>query len=496
MAGVNGPTRLTGFSGQLDTDSLIKKLMQAERIPLDNISRKKQFTLWQREDYRSMNTALLSFRGTLDELRFENKFETAKATSSNTGVMEVNSVGSIQGTSNVKVTQLANSATIMGGRVTALSTDKVTADGKVTITGSKGSADVTITAGSSTIDSIVKDINGKSSATGVKASFDRSSGVLYLSSSTVGATSKVEVTSAGPGNALQDVFNLGTLSKTGDDAKFTVNGNPTEITSSSNSVVINGVQVNLKGIGEATIIASTDHSGVADKIKNFVSKYNDLIDLFSTTTSTKKNRDYQPLTSEEKEAMTEKEVDLWEKKARAGTLYNDSLLSGTLTALRSNLNTPLDVPNDQLQMLSQIGITVKKDYKEKGKLEIDEVKLQDAINNRFDEVKQLFLKSSDTKADTPENAKKRKQELGFADRLFEEINVQLDKFKKKIGSGSIEAWDDSALGLQLKDLGTKETAMKRRLSDVENRYFKQFTAMEVALQKMSSQSSWLGSQLG
>lgn len=188
---------------------------------------------------------------------------------------------------------------------------------------------------------------------------------------------------------------------------------------------------------------------------------------------------------------------MWENKARAGTLYNDNLLTGTLSSLRSALNLPLDTPTgDQLKMLSQIGITVKKDYRENGKLEIDEAKLQDAINNRFDEVKQLFTQSSDTPADTPENIKKRRQELGFADRLYEEVTAQLNKFTKKIGSGSIEAIDDSVLGRELKQLGDKESDLERKLKDIETRYYKKFAAMEQAIQKMNSQSSWLVSQLG
>lgn len=497
MAGINGPIRLTGFSGMLDTDSLIKDLMRAERMPLDNLLRKKQITLWQREDYRSMNTALLSFRTAVNNLRFESSFETVKATSSNTGVLDISAGGANPSTSTVSVSRLASSATIVGNKVTQSASEPVTTGGVVTITGASGSVDITITAGTSTLDSIVKDINNNSSQTGVKANFDRAAGVLYLSSTTTGASSKIEITPQGGSNALAQVFNLDSteLSKTGEDAQFTVNGSNL-ITSSTNTVTINGVQVTLRGSGEATISAVTDRTGITDKIKNFVEKYNEIVDLFSTAATTKKNRDYKPLTSEEKNSLSESEIEAWEKKARAGTLYNDSLLTGTLSSLRSALNLPLEGSGDQLKLLSQIGITVKSDYRENGKLEIDEAKLQEAINTRFDDVKRLFTQSSDTPADTPENMKKRRQELGFADRIYEEITAQLSKFTKKIGSGSIESIDDSVLGKQLKDIRDKESDLERKLREIENRYYKRFTAMEQALQKMNSQSSWLASQLG
>lgn len=479
----------------LDTDSLIKDLMKAERIPLDNVLRKKQFTLWQREDYRSMNTALLSFRSVVNDLRYESNFQTVRASSSNSSVLEVASGGANPSLSLVNVTKLATSATIVGGQVTQSPTDPVSVGGTVTITGATGSAEITITAGTSTMDSIVKDINSNSSITGVKASFDNTTGVLYLSSNSTGAASKIEITSSGT-NALAQVFQLDKLSATGGDAEFTVNGGSV-IKSNSNNITINGAQVTLRGSGEATISAVTDRSTAIDKIKNFVAKYNEIIDLFSTATSTKRNRDYQPLTTEEKSAMSESEIELWEKKARAGTLYQDSLLTGALGSFRSALNTPLDLSNkSQLDMLSDIGITVKSDWRENGKLEIDETKLSEAINTRFDEVVQLFTKTSDTIADTSDNVKKRRGELGFAERIYEEITKQLTNLTKKIGSGSIEALDDSVLGKQLKELGDRESDLERKLEDIETRYYKKFTAMEQALQKLNSQSSWLSSQLG
>lgn len=498
MAGINGPIRLTGFSGALDTDSLIKDLMRAERLPLDNILKQKQFTVWQREDYRSMNTALLNLRKAVSDLRLESNFESVKASSSNSNILEVISGGSNPSFSQVSVKNLATSASIVGRGVTGSPTDPVTADGSVTITGATGSANIKITTGVSTMESIVKDINNSSKLTGVKASLDQTTGVLYLSSVASGGSSKINITSTGTTNALADVFNLdpSKLSVTGEDAEFTVNGSDI-IKSSSNSITINGAQVNLRGTGDATINAVADRSAVTDKVKNFVEKYNEIVDLFSSASSTKKNRSYQPLTTEEKNSMTDKEIELWEKKAREGTLYRDSLLTDTLSSLRSALNLPLATSDpNQLKLLSQIGITVKSDYRENGKLELDENKLSDALNNRFDEVVQLFTKPSDTGTDTPENADKRRQELGFAERVYEAVNTQLAKFTKKIGSGSVEALDDSVLGKQLKELGTRESEWQRKLEDIETRYYKKFTAMEKALQKLNSQGSWLASQLG
>jgi len=474
MAGIT-PTRLTGFSGTLDTESIIKKLMNTERLPLENILKKKQLAVWKREDYMSMNKQLLSFRNTVNELRYESNYQKTTTTSSNTSVLDIASSGSIAATTNVKVTSLASSAMLVG-TVSGSPSSALTSGGTINIKGSKGDVDITYTAGQSTLESVIKDINSNSANTGVRASFDPNNGAVYLTSSESGSTSLVEV------SGDTGLFNFNKTSSSGEDASYSVNG--AALISSSNSVSINGTLVNLKGAGEATIGAVTDRSGVIDKIKSFVEQYNALIDNFTTATTTKINRDYSPLTDEQRESMSEKQIEQWEKKARQGTLYNDSILRDTLGIMRSGMYTPLNVPKDQISTLSQIGITVQSSYKENGKLEIDEKKLAEAVNGNFDQVKQLFLMTS-TSPEVPG-----KSNLGMADRLYNTINEQLEAIKKKIGStGILEAQDDSIIGKELKELSTRESAWKSKLEAIETRYYKQFSAMEKALQKMNSQSS-------
>ncbi|AWB46230.1 flagellar hook protein [Paenibacillus sp. CAA11] len=470
------PTRLTGFSGSLDTESIIKKLMSTERMPLDNILKKKQLNVWKREDYLSMNTKLLSFRNTVNDLRFEKNFEKTTASSSNTSVLDVTSAGTIAATTSVEVKSLASSAMLVG-KTTVSPTATLTTGGTFNIKGSKGNVDITYTAGQSTLETVVKDINSNSAKTGVRASLDTNNGSIYLTAMESGSTSLVEMT----GDV--GILGLTSTSKKGADAEYLVNG--VSLTSSTNSVTINGTQVALKGSGTATIGSVTDRSGVVDKIKAFVEQYNELIDTFSTATTTRKNRDYAPLTDEQKESMSEKQIEQWEMKARQGTLYNDSILKDTLSAMRTGMSKPLNVPKDQVSLLSQIGITVMSSYKENGKLEIDEEKLTEAVNSNFDQVKQLFLMDNSSAAEVPG-----KSNIGLADRLYNTINTQLDAMKKKIGStGLAEAQDDSIMGKELKELSTQESDWKAKLIDIENRYYKQFSAMEQALQKLNSKSS-------
>lgn len=483
MAGISSPTRLTGFSGALDTEGLIKKLMQTERLPLVNIQKKKQQALWKREDYQNVNKAMLSFRNTMNNLRFEKNFEKITATSTNTSVLSISTGGANIGTSNVEVKQLAESATIISNKLSYKPGESMGLAGTIDLPALAGGNNVSIQVTTdSTIDSVVKDINMNSATTGVRASFDASSGHLFLTSTTTGQNAKIQVS----GSLAASLFS--TTDATGKDAKYLVNG--TEITASSNSVMINGAQVLLTGVGTASIGTKVDKSGVIDDIKKFVAEYNALVELFNTAATTKLSRDYTPLTDEEKEALSESQIEKWEKKAREGILYNDSILKDTLSTMRQSLNTPLNVPKDQISMLSQIGITVNSDWRENGKLEIDEAKLEEAITSNFEQVKQLFVMTSSA-AEVPG-----KSNEGIADRLYNALNKQMEAIKKKIGVGSVDTIDDSVMGKQLKELNAQEARWKSKLLDVENRYYKQFTAMETALQKMNAQQASLASLLG
>ena len=491
-----GSIRLSGLASGLDVDQLVTDLMKNERLPLDKLVRKKQSTVWKREAYQTANTALSAFQTQMRSLRLESSFVTKKAVSSATNVAEVSSTSSVSSNTNfnLNVTKLATSASLVTGKITTDPTTALTVDGSFTITGSKGTETITVTGGTSTIDSIVKGINNVAGKTGVQASFDKSSGRLMLTSTDLGSNARVTVGDSG--GAFQSIFNPLSLNAEGKDAVYTVNDG-VEITASSNNINVGGLNVILRSTGTTSISVASDNSGVADKIKAFVSKYNELVDSFSSVTAERPDRDYTPLTDAEKEAMTESQIEKWESKAKQGVLYNDSVLRSTLTTFRNYIMEDVKGLPSDMNSLADIGITPVKNYKENGKLEIDEAKLNAAINSDIDRVMAIFTKSSTTEADTAENKATRRKEQGIADRFYEELDVQMKNITKVIGSGkSSEAVDDSVIGRQLKTINEQQSAWASRLEDIQARYYKRFTAMEVAMQKLNSQGNWLSQQLG
>ncbi|OLN22520.1 hypothetical protein BTO30_09450 [Domibacillus antri] len=137
--------------------------------------------------------------------------------------------------------------------------------------------------------------------------------------------------------------------------------------------------------------------GIIAKIKKFVDTYNEVTVSINGKINEDRYADYQPLTNDQRDAMSDKQAERWDAKARSGMLKNDSMLRGILTEMRSELSIPLaGATNTNFDTLSEIGISVKGSYQENGKLTLDESKLCAAIKSNPAEVKELFTKAGTT----------------------------------------------------------------------------------------------------
>ncbi|MDK2902921.1 MAG: flagellar hook-associated protein 2 [Clostridiales bacterium] len=289
---------------------------------------------------------------------------------------------------------------------------------------------------------------------------------------------------------LNNVMKLGVTD--GQDATFNINGLDTS--RKTNTFALNGVTFMLKSTGAATISVQQDTDAIVNKIKDFVTQYNDLMDKINTALTEKRYRDYLPLTDEQKDAMSEKEIERWEEKAKSGLLNGDSILYKAYYDMRNAISSPVEDISGELNTMSEIGITSGLWY-ENGHLYVDETKLRDAVSNDINSVIELFTKTSDV------NAKDDKEQAfnksGIAQRLYTILGSTIDAITDKAGqSNSLFKVDNSILGLQMRDMDTRISDMEQRLMDIENRYYRQFTAMEQALNQMNSQSAWLAQQLG
>lgn len=277
--------------------------------------------------------------------------------------------------------------------------------------------------------------------------------------------------------------------KGGENAKFTLNGLETERT--SNTFTVNGVSFTLKdtfdavnGDSPVTISINNDTDKAVEKIKEFVEKYNELIDNIQGQLSEEKYRDYAPLTSEQREAMSEKDIELWEEKAKSGLLRSDQQLSSLLSNMRMNFYTPLEGATSEYNQLSAIGITTTKNYLEGGKLEINEDKLKEALENDAEGVFNLFAADGDTLG-----------EQGISRRLRDTVTQSIDALTLKAGNG-MKTNSQFTIGKNLDDINNRITELESKLADKEQRYWSQFATMETQMQKMNEQMNYMLTQFG
>ncbi|MCG7407983.1 flagellar filament capping protein FliD [Paenibacillus sp. ACRRX] len=487
------PIRFTGMASNMDTDKLISDLMKVERQPVNKLKQQKQTLMWQREDYRNMNSMMSSFREVAKNLRFSTTFNKLTATSSNSSVISANASSSAaSGSYVVKVDALATSSTNIGDALPVPLDLKATGltQGEFKIAGRTFEIKA-----DSTRESIMNEVNKAN--IGVRMSFDSINGRFTLASSSTGASSSFAIDDSS--GVLEGNFKLKAANtKVGQDAKVMLNGVSMEM--SNNSFEFNGVKFDLKGVSAAEVNVSVtrDTQDLTGRIKDFVNKYNELVDKIQAETTERPNRKYYPLSDEEKQSMTEKQVDLWESKAKTGLMYGDDILKGAMSELRQSLISGVTGITGPINSLDDIGITFKSftkggSTKELGKISLDEQKLQDAVNSNPNAVMELFTKSSNLDKTDPN----RRLEMGYGERLYESLSKSIDKISKKIGLSVLsDAVDNSIVGKRIYEMNKKMDSLERRADLAEKRYYKQFTAMEKAMQKLNSQGSWLSQQLG
>lgn len=270
----------------------------------------------------------------------------------------------------------------------------------------------------------------------------------------------------------------------GDNLKFTINGLETERT--KNTFEMNGTTFSVKQTFSTAVSLSVnnDSTKVYDNIKSFIDKYNELIDKVQKKTSEEYYRSYQPLTDEQRESLSEKQQEQWEEKAKSGLLRRDPILSQTLSQMRLDFYTPIESEevSPLLRQLSSIGITTSPNYLEGGKLTINEAKLKKAIEEDPSSVEKLFNATGTTDG-----------QQGIVHRLFDSVTETMDKLKSRAGS-SFSTNQQFTIGKELLNVDNQINSFESRLSQVEDRYWRQFTAMEKAIQRANSQSMYLMQQ--
>lgn len=259
------------------------------------------------------------------------------------------------------------------------------------------------------------------------------------------------------------------------------------------SFVSSGEYITEVGVKE-DISFSVDNNidELVKKLMTFVDDYNEIIKLADAKIYEKRDRNYTPLTDEQKEEMSDDEVKAWEIKAKEGILANDPNLNTTIRKMREAMTDPV-AGMETTMALSKIGIQTA-DYLDNGQLTVKEDVLRKALADDPEAITKLFTQSVGDTSNKDDVAKS-----GLATRLnytltnlagSEGLLVQVAGKKTDLVSGQ------DRLSTEVRRIDSELKKLKATLKSEEERYFAQFAYMENYLNQMNSQSSWLTQQTG
>lgn len=299
------------------------------------------------------------------------------------------------------------------------------------------------------------------------------------------------------------------IHQAGQDAVFKLDGVP--LTEASNSFSISGVTYNLTGVSadatmvspgvmDATVGTATNVSVTNDvdtavaSVQSLVDSYNKILAEVNGKVNETRYTDYPPLTDAQKAAMKDSDITAWNAKAQSGMLHNDSTLTSLVNTMRNAFSSPVNGITGTYNNASSIGITTG-DYTEGGKLYLNTDKLRTALNANPNILNQLFGASGTTTINGKTTTDSKSQ--GIAGRLYDGIKNTMDQLNQIAGTTANAQYDSSSnYAKKIIAYNTQISNATTTFNTMQAAYYKQYNAMEVALSKLSSQSSWLSSQLG
>ncbi len=476
---MGNPIRFTGLSSGLDTESIVKAIMTPYQRKIDVLNKTKIIAEWKKEAYKEMSNKIQDFRNNaVAKIKTASDLNKSQVKVSQEGFINVDkSAYKEDGTHRIEVEQLATIATVETTAIKKSTGDKYTKEDKVSdIMGGAGSfniegIDITYD-DSTTIGELEEKVTQGLKDAGkdhINFKYDEGAGGFLIDTKESGEKQEITITSTNG-----DLSKLGIKEGTykGKDAKIKYNGGLT-ITSETNNIEVNGIK--FEAVAETTapitVTVSKDVDKLVETITDFVEEYNKLLEAMDKKYSADSAKGYEPLTEEEKAAMTDKDIELWENKIKDSLLSRDSSLGGLYNSLRGIMNANYSGEegiSDEYSMMAKIGID-SGSWKDKGKLKIDEDALRKAIANDSDSVVNLVSKiGSNMETKLIELAKS--SDLKSYEQYFNDI-LETNKIRKA---------DDDLI------------VAKARYDKLENMYYAKFTAMEQAMQKMNSQSGLFG----
>lgn len=497
--------RITGLNSGLDTESIISELVSAKKTSVNTLKKEQIKLSWKIDAWKSLNSKIYSlYTGTIDKMRWDSAYTKKKSEVSDSGILSVVAgSNSVNGVQTASVESLAKAAYLTGGRLQKSDGDKVSGTTKLTELGVAADSSFKFTSGgketeitisdSTTINDLVSQLKGA----GVNASFDENQQRLFVSAKETGAAS--DFSFSGDDDLLKTLGLVednnnpnGAAKIDGADAVLYLNNARFE--SSTNTFVINGMTYTLKGVSEknadgtlkeTSITTTDDYDGIYDTIKDFIKKYSELINEMDKLYNADSASGYDPLLSEEKDALTDTEISDWETKIKDSLLRKDGSLSTIISAMTTAMSGSVTVGGEELY-LSSFGIKTLGYFEsadnEKHAYHIDGDPDDSDTAGNTDVLKSMI-------ASDPNKVKSFFE--GLANKLYTSMTTAMSRVE---GFKSMyKVYNDKQLDSELSSYETKIADAEEALTAYEDKWYDKFSAMETALAKMSSKQSAISS---
>ena len=398
-----------------------------------------------------------------------------------------------------------------------------------------------------TKDSTIQDVVNALKDNGLNASFDANNGRIFVSSKNTGkaadfslssATTKLVEKKDADGNVIKDsngkpemesvalsaeeqaaskqligLLGLDTDSSNiygnkaakidGRDAVIALNG--VKYTNTTNDFAINGLNISVNGVTDdvadpdstdlsslndstaITINTATDSQGIYDTVKDFLTEYNNIINEITKLYNADSAGSYEPLTDDEKDKMSDTEIEKWETKIKDSLLRRDSSLSSVMNAMMTSMSQPIEI-NGKSYSLSSFGIQtlgfLNAAENEQNAYHIDGDEDDENTSGNQDKLMAAITSDPDTVIEFMKQ---------LSTNLYKSIDDQMQSNELR---SRYKIYNDKEMDKQYTNLTKTIKEWESKVSDKEDYYYKQFSNMETALAKLQSQTSSISSMLG
>lgn len=497
--------KISGMVSGLDTDAMVQELVSAYSKKTETYEKEKTKLEWKQEAWKELNTQIYDlYSKTISSMRYSSAYNKKSTTVSDETKATV-TAGSkaVKGTQSLVVKSLAASGYMTGAELRDKDAkDKLSATSTLGSMGVSDPTKITLTLGNgdiktikvdstTTISALVKEFEGA----GVNANFDEENQRFFISSKDVGEDLDFEL--SGDTELLKTLGlteESGAIKLEGTDAEIVLNG--ATYKSNDNTFNINGLTITAKDVTgkdasgkdiAVKLVTDTDVDGIYNTIKDFIKGYNELINKMDKIYNADSAKGYEPLTDEEKEAMSEEEVEKWETKIKDSLFRRDSTVSSLSNALKMVMRKTFDV-DGKTYSLSSFGIatgsyfTMKEN--EKNAFHIDGDKDDETSASNDDKLRAMI--SSD-----PEAVESFFTQLSTA--LYNDLT---DRMKSTSLSSAFTVYNDKQMKEEMNDLDKKIDKWEDYVTTQEDYWYNKFTEMEKAMGELQSQTSALSGLLG